>query len=955
MNKNVHLTRLTGALVFLYALVLYVSTVAPTASFWDCGEFIAISNRLQVSHPPGAPFYMLLGRVFSMFVPQAYISLSINLMSVLASALTVLMAYLIMIHLIEEWKGDAEQWTDSDRLAALGGSAIGALTFAATDSFWFNAVEAEVYAISMFFMGIVVWLIMKWSVQARHERAMGGHASGFTLGPVTSRYLVLIMYMFGLAIGIHLLNVLAIFFVALIVFFDQFDQPNWSAGKRIQGLVVTGIIASIGFFIIYPGVIIWLPDLTRAMDAPVLTIALVVGLVAGGIYYTQKNRMPLANVALVSFAVVLIGYSTYGLIFIRSAADPPIDENDPENLEAIVSYLKREQYGSTPMFPRKHSPMPNHQSVYARYGSDLGFFMDYQLNHMYVRYFMWNFSGRESDVQNARWTTGFQDEGPSYRQPSPSEAASRNGYFALPLLLGVFGMVYHAMRDWRRALAVGSLFLLTGVGIILYLNQTPLQPRERDYSYVGSFFAFSLWIGIGATGLIELVSDLVKRGKDSAKTASTAAAGAMALALLFVPLWVAYENYDDHDRSGRYVATDYAYNLLMSVEPNAIIFTNGDNDTFPLWYMQEVEGVRQDVRVVCLSLLNTKWYIRQLRDQWSRDSAPLPISYTDAQLEQLQVSPWQPQEIPLPVNLQAIQRHGEMYIPSSDLAKIESPMTWTLSGRRYNDQFNILYVADQAALDIVVQNARQDWKRPVYFANTTSRDGQLDLQEFFQAEGLAYRVVPIRNRAGAQGRVVPELQAERLSRFRYTNLDNPDVYYDQNIRRMIDNYRLTFAHASEQMAVQGDSVGAEALLDSIMTKVPYETIPGDLFSTLSIARGYEALDEVDKMVESIREAEPILLDRMMTAGSERDIQRLQQFIQMVQFAYFKAGDFEAAAAFTERLAEVVGDTALVQSVEDLEARFGTLAVPGRRPAANDDSVTAADSGGQSEPQPADSD
>jgi hypothetical protein len=360
--------------------------------------------------------------------------------------------------------------------------------------------------------------------------------------------------------------------------------------------------------------------------------------------------------------------------------------------------------------------------------------------------------------------------------------------------------------------------------------------------------------------------------------------------------------------------------------------------------MQEVEGVRQDVRVVCLSLLNTKWYIRQLRDQWSRDSAPLPMSMSDSQIAQLKVVPWQPQEIRLPVDLQAIANDGQLYIPQRDVAKVESPMSWTLTGRPYSDQVNMLYVADQAALDIIVQNARANWERPVYFANTTSRDGQLDLQPFFQAEGLAYRVVPIRNEAGLQGRVVPELQAERLARFRYTNLDNPDVYYDQNIRRMIDNYRLTFAHAAEQMIVKGEKERAAAVLDSITVNVPFNTIPGDFYSVLSIARVYEALGDNEKMLETVELAEPLLLDRLAEARTERDIQRLQQFIQMIQFSYFKAGEFEKAARFREGLSAVTGDTTLIQSAEELRATYGSFANP--RPAVDD--APSGDGGSESQ-------
>ena len=503
-------------------------------------------------------------------------------------------------------------------------------------------------------------------------------------------------------------------------------------------------------------------------------------------------------------------------------------------------------------------------------------------------------------------------------------------------------------------MAVGVLFLLTGLGVIFYLNQTPSQPRERDYSYVGSFFAFSLWIGIGATGIIELASDIVKHGREAVGRLATTAAGTALVALMFVPFWVAYQNYDDHDRSGRYVATDYAYNLLMSLEKNAIVFTNGDNDTFPLWYLQEVEGVRQDVRVVCLSLLNTKWYIRQMRDKSSRSSAPLPMSFSDSQIDKLQVAPWQAQEIALPVDLDAILDHGEMWIAPDDQALIESPMRWTLTGRRYSDEFNMLYVADQAALDIIVQNARTNWQRPIYFANTTSRDGQLDLQPYFQAEGLAYRIVPIKNDQGLQGRVVPELQAERLSRLRYTNLDNDEVYYDENIRRMIDNYRLTFAHASERMALAGETEMAEKILDTLMLRVPFETIPGDLFSSLSVARSYEAIGNYGKMLAAIRVAEPILLDRLAASTTERQIQQLQQFIQMIQVAYFRDGDFDAAAGFMENLALVSGDSSLAQTADELRAVYGGLVRPGARQESEEEAQPSDGSEGALE-QPAETD
>ncbi len=939
MNNQKLLNRLTAGLVFLYALVLYGSTVAPTASFWDCGEFIAISNRLEVSHPPGAPFFMLLGRIVSMFVPTAFVALSINLLSVLASAVTVLMTYLIIVHLVEEWRGDSSTWSRRDEIGVYGGSAIGALTFAATDSFWFNAVEAEVYALSMFFTAIVIWLIMKWSVHIRHERAAGSIQGRFGFGPVTSRYLVIIAYLFGLAIGIHLLNVLSIFFVALIVFFDMFDRPQWSSGQRFKGLVLTGVIASLCFFAIYPGVILWLPELADTLGSITVAVVGIVLLITVLIYYTQKNKMPLANLAAISFAVILIGYSTYGIIFIRSAADPPIDENDPEALDSIVSYLKREQYGTAPILDRMYSPMPAHQNFYARYPNELSFFVDYQLDHMYVRYFMWNFVGKESDAQDANWTSGFTSRTDAVVASSPSERASHNVYFALPLLLGLFGMMYHFKRDWRRAMAVGILFLLTGVGVIVYLNQTPMQPRERDYSYVGSFFAFSLWIGVGATGVIELAADGFKSIFQRARKLQTAGTAAALLALLFIPFWVAYQNYDDHDRSGRYVATDYAYNLLMSLEPNAIVFTNGDNDTFPLWYMQEVEGVRRDVRVVCLSLLNTKWYIRQLRDEWSRQSAPVAMSYDDAGIEKLTVVPWHAQEIRLPVRLQAVMKQKNPAVTPDDSALAVSPMVWRFEGRPYSDKFNMLYVADQAALDIIIENAKRDWERPIYFANTTSRDGQLDLQHYFQAEGLAYRVVPIPQDEGYQGRVVPDLVYERFKEFRFTGLNDPGVHFDENIRRMIDNYRLTFAHHAEEMAAAGARKKALDMLETLMEKVPFSTIPGDVYSTISLANAFETLGANEWVTKTLETAQPLVLDRLASATSERDLRQLQQFIQMVQVAYFRNGDFAQAADFTKKIAEIAGDSSVAQTEEELRQRYGSMV---RKPATDSGADTLSD-------------
>lgn len=447
-------------LAFLASLIIYILTLAPTASFWDAGEFIAVGHGLQVNHPPGAPFYSLLGRIFSMFMPTAYVAVSINFISALSSALTIMLLYLIIVRLVREWKGEPDTMNFFDQIGMYGGAFIGAMTFAVTDTFWFNAVEAEVYALSMFFTAIVVWLALKWAENYDKD--------------YNERWLVLIAYMFGIAIGVHLLNLLALFFVALIVYFKLYEF-EW------KSFLTMGAISVVSFFAIYPFTIQNIPTIANGVDeatygliGPMTFIFLVMILVAIGIYYTHIKKMHLANIIAISYAMILIGFSSYSVIMIRSIADPPIDENDPETTEAFISYLKREQYGATPilkgnyydentgqitrddekLFPRRYSPAPNHIDYYSRYNSDWDFFWDYQVNHMYIRYFNWNFVGRSADVQDAGWQSGFS--APAY----PSNKAS-NAYFFIPFLLGLFGMIYHFNSDWKRAFAVLALFIVT--------------------------------------------------------------------------------------------------------------------------------------------------------------------------------------------------------------------------------------------------------------------------------------------------------------------------------------------------------------------------------------------------------------------------------------------------------------------------------------------------------------
>ncbi len=926
--------------VFAYALVLYLLTVAPTASFWDAGEFIAIAHGLQVSHPPGAPFYMLVGRLFSMFVPSELIALSVNLVSVFSSAFTILLTYWIIVRLLREFTPNTRAGYKGPVSATFFhrfGGVVGACTFAVTDSFWFNAVEAEVYAMSMLFTALVVWLIMKWSDLAREELAN----TRDRLGLGANRILVLVAYLFGLAIGVHLLSLLALFFIALIFFFVEYDrkewdvqgQPSWKSGKRWQAILLTLVIASVAFLVIYPGIVQKLPGIAGEIGQPLIVLLLVALGVVAAVWITHTRQKQTANLVAVCLLMVLVGYSSYAVIFIRSAADPPIDENDPETPEAIVSYLEREQYGETKLlsgpsfnnatggfdenneklFPRRYSPAPQHVNVYQRYDSDREFFWKYQLGHMYLRYFLWNFSGRESDVEGARPITGITFiEGPSETlQQTPSEKASRNRYFALPLLLGFFGMFYHFRRDWRRAFSVLVLFLVTGVGIILYLNQTPLQPRERDYSYVASFFAFSLWIGIGASGFLRLAQDAIG---DAFRNISWVVA---AVVFLAVPGWMAFENFDDHDRSGRYVAPDYAHNMLMSVASDAVLFTNGDNDTFPLWYAQEVEGIRRDVRVANLSLLNTPWYVRQLKNQYSRESAPLPIGMSERDIDDLGASLWEPRTIQLPVDPELFSEESEVFIGQSDRSMIDSAMTWTLSGRPFGtdpqtgETRYLLYGADWAALNIIAGAAADGWKRPVYFAVTVASDGRLDLQNYFQLEGQSLRIVPIHH-DNPQGRIDLGVTPARLKTFRFRNLDNPKVYYDANIRRMVDNYRNVFAQTAAALIEAGRVEEGIALMDGLLEKIPFSTIPGDFVSFMYTSRVYQQAGEYTRALKILQHAEPLTRHRLRSTNNSQSMNEMTYaLVDAIRRAYVQAGDYEGAAAFENNIREDFGEEANV--------------------------------------------
>ncbi|WP_234573021.1 protein O-mannosyl-transferase family [Rhodohalobacter sp. 614A] len=907
-----------ASISFIYAFFVYFLTVAPTTSFWDPAEYIAIAHTLQVAHPPGSPFFALVGRIVSMFMPTEYVALSINMISVVASAFTIMLLYLIIVRLIEEWRGPAEEMDFMDQVSTYGGALLGALTFTVSHTQWFNAVEAEMYASSMCLTALVVWLSLKWS--ANHDQ------------PYAERWLILIAYLFGIGIGVHLLNLLALFFVAMIIYYKkvEFSIPSF--------LMMAGI-AVLGFLSVYPGIVIWLPNLagqigpaTYDLIGPITFIVIVVAALAYGIYYTHTHGHRLINMILLAYAMIIIGYSSYALVIIRSQAGPPIDENDPSTVEAFVSYLSRDQYGQSPLlmgntfdnsigaidredevlFPRRHSAQPQHMQYYSNFDSDLDYFLGYQVNHMYVRYFNWNFIGREADIQDTGWYSGFSET-------RHSNNPANSGYFYLPLLIGLFGFLYHFRNDWKRALSILALFLLTGLAIIFYLNQTPYEPRERDYAYVGSFFAFTIWVGLGAAGIIEMIKDAV----GNSKPVVFLSIGVMFLA---VPGWMLVENWPSHDRSELYVARDYAYNLLQSLEENAIVFTNGDNDTFPLWYLQEVEGVRTDVRVVNLSLLNTDWYIKQLRDRQTHESLPLPINLSDQEIEEMtsQLELFNPQEIVIPVDKDLLSsvfeanpdqledstsqffrggglpedveltpmlynqlRMAKDYSISVD--EMDDEVRWYLEGRsagrdsQGNERF-YLQTQDKMILHILQNN---QWIRPVYFANTVSNSGQLGLQNFFQFEGKAFRIVPKQREVGPFGYVDPEVHADRLEKFRFENWDSPDAYFNENIRRMLGNYRYGFTQLADAYMERGDTTSAAQWLKFGEDKIPVREIEHDWTIPTLYAYRYMRTGETDRandlsMFISDQLQRELRYDMQELDDLESQLTSLEQDIQMAR-------------------------------------------------------------------------
>ena len=769
-----------ATVVTVFSGTICLLTMAPSVSFWDCGEFIATAYTLGVPHPPGAPLYLLLGRLFSMLPIGTDVGFRVNLISPLASTVTVLLTYLIILRLLREINRHAQP---AVRWCSSFGASIGALGLAFSDSFWFNSVESEVYALSMLFTAAVIYLILLWSERAAEA--------------ASAKYLLLIAYLLGLATGVHLLSLLAIPAIVLIVYFRRysFSWPSLLAALGIGAALI---------FTIDPLLTKGLPTVMDRVGwwiLPGLAVILVMGFVRG--VRDSHSRLSLITA---SALLLILGYSTYATIFVRSRLNPRIDENDPERLPRLVSYLQRAQYGSESLVDQ----------IFIRKADLWG----YQVRDMYLRYLGWQFIGRNSAAGRQR------------------ETIQVEGLWGLPFLLGLVGLWFQGKRDPRRALAMLALFFMTGLAIILYLNQPLGQPRERDYSYVGSFFAFALWIGIGVFAVVDSALQQ-KRWRPFYIVA------AVLLAVFAVPATMLAHNYHAHDRSGNHAAEDYAYNVLNTCAASALLFTNGDNDTFPLWYLQEVRGVRRDVSVICLSLLNTPWYIRQLRDREPR----VPISIPDHQLDSLGLFPWpKPRPVEVPINDVAIRQYlseAPSHVAIDSLRK-QPHLIRVLLAPSYDGQF--IRTQDVMIFDIISAN---QFRRPVYFGFNVPASARGGLQNYLCAEGMAYRLLPF---AGVD--MAPQTMHRHLLQvYRYRGVADPAIHLDANEAGLVRSYRHNLLALAKFYGERGRQAEAQEILKKFAEVFPESKWPSEAFEhSLNVGEIYWQASQPGELRRRLDEA-----------------------------------------------------------------------------------------------------
>ena len=1048
MKQYKTVNNLVGWITFLIAATVYCMTIEPTASFWDCPEFITTAYKLEVGHPPGAPFFMLTANLFTQFVSDpALVAKMVNYMSALMSGACILFLFWSITHLVRKLViTDETNITRGQLITVMGSGLVGALAYTFSDTFWFSAVEGEVYAYSSMFTAIVFWLILKWEDVADQ--------------PHSDRWIILIAYLTGLSIGVHLLNLLCLPAIVLVYYYKKVPGANAKgsllalAGSMVLVAavlygIVPGVVKVGGWFELLfvnslgmpfnTGVIVYVALLaaaiiwgiyesyneksrTRMNLSFLLTIAmlgipfyghgasaviigiLVLGVLAAYLFASKLNekiRMSARtmNTALLCTMMIMVGYSSYALIVIRSVANTPMDQNSPEDIFTLGEYLGREQYGTRPLFygpaysskvaldvedgycvprqkstdtkyVRKEKTSPDEKDSYvelpgrveyeyaqnmlfprmyssahtAYYKSwqditgydvpydqcgemlmvnmptqwdNIKFFFSYQLNFMYWRYFMWNFAGRQNDIQSSgeiehgNWITGipFIDNllyGDQNMLPQElKDNKGHNVFYCLPLILGIIGLFWQAWRGQKgiqQFWVVFFLFFMTGIAIVLYLNQTPGQPRERDYAYAGSFYAFAIWIGMGVAGIVHLLRNYMKEVPAAALTSAVC---------LLVPIQMASQTWDDHDRSGRYVARDFGQNYLMSLQEsgNPIIYTNGDNDTFPLWYNQETEGFRTDARTCNLSYLQTDWYIDQMKRP-AYDSPALPITwdrteYMEGQNEYVPIRPdfkkqidkaykaaeeevlngknpealnniraqfgdnpyelknilkyWvrtkdgqaviPTDSIVVKIDKEAVRRSG-MMIPEALGDSIPDYMHISLKDEKGNPK-RALYKSELMMLEML---ANANWERPIYMAITVGTDNQLNMREHFIQEGLTYRFTPFDTEALGATIDSEKMYDNLMNKFKFGGIDKPGIYIDENTMRMCYTHRRIFAQLITQLMKEGKKDKALAALEYAEKMIPAVNVPYDVQNgALEMAEAYYQLGNNTKADQIIDE------------------------------------------------------------------------------------------------------
>ncbi|GAA4403919.1 DUF2723 domain-containing protein [Nibrella viscosa] len=920
MQSYKRLNTLTGWAVFAVALLTYALTVEPTASFWDCGEFIACSFKLQVPHPPGAPFFLLLGRMFSLLAlgDLTKVAFWVNMVSVTSSAFTILFLFWTITMLAQKLLYKAEAtYATADTLIVLGTGAVGALTYTFSDTFWFSAVEAEVYGLSSFFTAIVVWAAFRW------ERIEDDATA--------NRWLLLIAYLTGLSIGVHLLNLVTLPALALLYYYKKYQKITFWGGVMAfgAGMVILGIINS--------GIIPGLPSAAFVVErlfvntfglpfnvGTIFFTVLFIGALVYGIIWSARRNKVMLNTGLLALAFVLIGYASYIQVLVRSGYNPPINENNPSDALNFISYLKREQYGSRSLlygpiftarpidqkrgepiyrkqgnkyvvydykpvyeyeanqqmlFPRIYSTQPGHTQLYRQMlkipegkkptmGDNLQFLFSYQLGHMWWRYLMWNFTGRESDEEGAGYLLPWSSD---QNIPDLMKAnKARDNYYMLPFLLGLFGIVFQYFRRRRDFLIVALLFFFTGIALQIFLNSPPSEPRERDYIYVGSFYFFAIWVGLGVMSIAEGLRNYLKN--------DTMRNGLVTGLCLLVPVMMGAKNWDNHDRSNRYHSVDFAKNLLNSCAPNAILFVGGDNDTFPLWYAQEVEGFRTDVRVCNLSLLGTDWYIQQMKRQtYESEALPISLEFDQFITGKNDIIPFYEigavknginlkeyislirqsspaVQVPLttgdmtsimpssvlflPIDKAAVDKAS--FVPASLRPYVKDTLQWTIGK-------NDLYKPDLIMLDIIANN---NWQRPIYFSTTLASQNYLSLKDHMQLEGYAYRLMPVGVQGASDGFVNSDIMYQNMMKKTFwRQMDNPNVYYDETYKGSpVISARIAFFRLADQLIRENKKEQARQVLNYSLQVIPDKSIPFDQVSA-NYVRFLFAVGEDKKALE----------------------------------------------------------------------------------------------------------